>query len=160
MLGADGRGGAREFFADDRAVAARLEPLARVGLGYLTLGQPLSTLSGGEAQRLRLAQALARGRPAHALRARRADDGAAPRRHRALLGCLDALLDAGASVLVVEHNLDVIRRADHVIDLGPGAGLRGGRVVYAGPPEAIAVAARFDHGGSAARRGGVIANAR
>jgi excinuclease ABC subunit A len=142
---------ALEFFAADAQVRARLEPLQRVGLGYLTLGQPLSTLSSGEAQRLRIAQAL------HEDPARRLyvldepTSGLHPADIRVLLGCLDELLAAGASVIVIEHDLDVIRSADWVIDLGPEAGPGGGRVVAEGPPEAIAKA-RDSHTGAALRR--------
>ena len=127
-----------ERFADDPKIEKRLRPLADVGLGYLSLGQPLSTLSGGEIQRLRLAQALVeRGRgnlyvldePTTGLHA--ADVAL-------LVGCLGRVIDAGASVIAVEHNLDVVRAADHVIDLGPDAGPHGGRVVGEGRPEEIA----------------------
>jgi excinuclease ABC subunit A len=128
---------AREVFAEERAVAVRLAPLARVGLGYLTLGQPLSTLSGGEAQRLRLATALAEGKPRTLYVFDEPTAGLHPADVERLLACFDALLDAGASVLVTEHDLDVIRRADHVIELGPGGGPEGGRLVYAGPPEGL-----------------------
>jgi len=131
---------ARDAFADERAVAQRLAPLARVGLGYLTLGQPLSTLSGGEAQRLRLATALAEGKPRTLYVFDEPTAGLHPSDVERLLGCFDALLEAGASVLVTEHDLDVIRRADHVIDLGPGGGPEGGRLVYAGPPSGLASA--------------------
>src|SRR5690606_29461893 len=118
-----------ELFAGDAKLVERLRPLVRVGLGYLTLGQPLSTLSGGERQRLRLAQALVEGagrtlyvfdEPTTGLHA--SDVGV-------LLDCFDEVIDAGASVLVVEHDLDVIARADWVIDLGPGGGPHGGRLV-------------------------------
>jgi excinuclease ABC subunit A len=129
---------ARDLFAAERAVAERLAPLARVGLGYLTLGQPLSTLSGGEAQRLRLATALAQGKPRTLYVFDEPTTGLHPADVERLLGCFDELLDAGASVLVTEHDLDVIRRADHVIDLGPGGGPEGGRVMYAGPPAGLA----------------------
>jgi len=129
---------ARELFAEDGAVTGRLAPLARVGLGYLTLGQPLSTLSGGEAQRLRLAQALAQGAPRTLYVFDEPTTGLHPVDVDRLLGCFEELLDAGGSVFVTEHHLEVIRRADHLIDLGPGGGPEGGRVVYAGPPSGIA----------------------
>jgi excinuclease ABC subunit A len=129
---------ARELFSEDRVISERLAPLSRVGLGYLTLGQPLSTLSGGEAQRLRLAQALAQGGPRTLYVFDEPTTGLHPADIERLLDCFDALLDAGASLFVTEHDLTLIRRADHVIDLGPGGGPSGGRVVYAGPPDSLA----------------------
>ena len=128
---------ARDHFASERAVETRLASLSRVGLGYLTLGQPLSTLSGGEAQRLRLATALNEGKPGTLYVFDEPTTGLHPADVARLLDCFDALLDAGASVWVTEHDLDVIRHADHVIDLGPGGGPEGGRVVYEGPPEGL-----------------------
>jgi len=129
---------ATSFFADEPAVGERLRPLVRVGLGYLTLGQPLSTLSGGETQRLRIASALGEGRPGTLYVMDEPTTGLHPADVEVLLACLDELLDAGSSVVLVEHNLDVIRRSDWVIDLGPEGGPGGGRVVAAGPPAAIA----------------------
>ncbi len=131
-----------EEAADALAGVARVAPalaaLVEVGLGYLTLGQPLSTLSGGECQRLRLASEIHRrpgGEPLYVL------DEPTTGLHMAdvgrLVGILDRLVDGGASVLVIEHDLDVVRRADWVIDLGPGAGSDGGRVVFAGTPSAL-----------------------
>jgi excinuclease ABC subunit A len=127
-----------EHFGEDARIGQRLRPLSRVGVGYLTLGQPLSTLSAGEMQRLRLAQALSeRGAPdLYVLD--EPTTGLHPADVRQLLDCFDEVIAAGASVLVVEHNLDVIRAADHVIDLGPEAGPGGGRVVATGTPEAVA----------------------
>ncbi len=146
---------ALEVFSGDRRVVSRLQPFARVGLGYLQLGQPLSTLSGGEHQRVRLGLALSRRRARG--RGRGASPGAEtlgtrlvvldepttglhPVDVEVLLGCLDALIAEGDSVLVVEHNLDVIRRADWVLDLGPGGGPAGGQLVVAGTPDEVAVA--------------------
>jgi len=140
---------ARERFADDARIASCLEPLARVGLGYLTLGQPLSTLSAGEAQRLRLAQALAQGGGGSLYVLDEPTTGLHPADIRVLLAALDALIEAGGHVLVIEHNLDVIARADHVIELGPEGGPGGGRLVASGPPALVARAAT--HTGAALR---------
>ena len=151
-----------EVFADDRRVAGRLEPCVRVGLGYLQLGQPLSTLSGGEHQRVRLAQAMrpraARGkgapRPQLGTRLFVLDEpttGLHPADVHVLLGCLEELIGEGASVIVIEHNLDVIRRADFVLDLGPEGGPAGGRVVASGSPAEVA-ANRASATGAALRR--------
>ncbi len=141
---------ARALFADDRAIADRLAPFARVGLGYLTLEQPLSTLSGGELQRIRVAQALTARSAGCLYVLDEPTTGLHPAEVQVLLDCLDALLDQGGSLLVVEHNLDVIRLADYVIDLGPEGGPGGGRVIAAGPPEAIARSAA-SHTGAALR---------
>jgi excinuclease ABC subunit A len=138
------------FFAGDAKIEARLEPLRRVGLGYLSLGQPLSTLSGGEAQRLRIAQALHEPASRRLFVFDEPTAGLHPADIRVLVQCLDELLAAGASALVVEHDLDLIRCADWVIDLGPEAGPGGGRVVAEGPPEAIARTAG-SHTGAALR---------
>ncbi|WP_439673670.1 ATP-binding cassette domain-containing protein [Embleya sp. MST-111070] len=111
---------------------ARVTTLVEVGLGYLTLGQPLSSLSGGEAQRLKLASELHKTGSVYIL------DEPTTGLHMSdvdtLVGLLDRLVDAGNTVVVVEHNLDVIRRADHVLDLGPGGGKHGGTVVFEGTP--------------------------
>ena len=131
---------ARAGYADDPRIGDRLEPFVRVGLGYLTLGQPLSTLSGGENQRLRLGLALGeRSAAGKLLVLDEPTTGLHPADVDVLISCLEQLLEAGGSVLVIEHNLDVIRKADHVIDLGPDGGPGGGRVVAEGPPEAIAL---------------------
>jgi excinuclease ABC subunit A len=127
-----------EFFADQPKIVARLEPLVRVGLGYLRLGQPLSTLSGGENQRLRLGQALIEGPGRTLYIFDEPTTGLHPADTDVLLRCLDEVIEGGASVIVVEHDMDVIRRADWVIDLGPGGGPDGGQVVAKGPPDAVA----------------------
>ena len=127
------------FFAREPAVVRTLGPLSRLGLGYLALGQPLSTLSGGEAQRIKLAQAL--GEPSKKGQMVILDEPSAglhPSEVARLNEALGDLARGGASVIVVDHDLDVIGAADWVIDLGPGAGAAGGRVVAEGTPEEVA----------------------
>lgn len=125
-------------FGGDAAIAPRLEPFRRVGLGYLTLGQALSTLSGGESQRVRLALALADGAADALYVLDEPTTGLHPADVEVLLGCLEDLLAGGGSVLLVEHNLELIARADHVIDLGPEGGPGGGRLMAAGTPAEVA----------------------
>ena len=129
---------ASEVFAGEKRVVERLEPLVRVGLGYLELGQSLSTLSGGELQRLRLGQALVEGRSGALYVFDEPTTGLHPSDVAVLLRCLEEVVESGASVFVVEHDLDVIRAADWVVDLGPGGGPHGGRLMAEGPPEVIA----------------------
>jgi excinuclease UvrABC ATPase subunit len=114
-----------------------LTALDDVGLGYLTLGQPLSTFSGGERQRLRLAIELERRPTSGVYVLDEPTTGLHPSDVGRLVSLLDRLVEAGHTVVVVEHDLDVVSRADHVIDLGPEAGERGGRVVFAGSPQAL-----------------------
>jgi excinuclease ABC subunit A len=130
---------AAEFFENHDAIRRMLSTLVDVGLGYLTLGQASTTLSGGEAQRIKLATELGRPVAGHTMfildeptTGLHSDD------IRRLLGVLNRLVDAGNSMLVIEHNLDVIKTADWVIDLGPEGGAAGGRLVVAGTPEVVA----------------------
>ena len=130
---------ALEFFANVPAIARKLQTLVDVGLGYITLGQPATTLSGGEAQRIKLSSELSRratGRTLYIL------DEPTTGLHMAdvdkLLSMLHALVDAGNSMIVIEHNLDVIKNADYLIDMGPEGGDSGGTIVAEGTPEEVA----------------------
>ncbi len=127
---------AREFFSEGEArvpAAARiLGRLCEVGLGYVGLGQPMSTLSGGELQRVKLAAHMAEPGGVYVLD--EPTNGLHPADVEQLLALLDRLVDSGTSVVVVEHHLAVMAHADHLIDLGPGAGHGGGRVVFQGSP--------------------------
>lgn len=116
----------------DPGIESRLGDLDRVGLGYLRLGQPLTTLSGGEAQRVKIARQLRETAQPTLYVLDEPTTGLHPNDIETLLGVLDALIDAGHTVVVIEHNVDVIRRADWLIDLGPGPGRHGGRILYAG----------------------------
>ncbi len=126
------------FFADQPKIASRLAPLAEVGLGYLRLGQPISTLSGGEAQRLKLSRYLTGGRANRLFIFDEPTTGLHFEDIGKLLSAIGRLVDEGNSVLVIEHNMDVVKCADWVIDLGPEGGRGGGRIVVEGPPEAVA----------------------
>ena len=129
---------AQEFFADERAIARPLTVLKEVGLGYLRLGQPATELSGGEAQRIKLATELQRSQRSGALYVLdEPTTGLHPADVERLLAQLQGLVDTGATVIVVEHDLQVIGQSDHIIDLGPGAGEEGGQVVASGPPELV-----------------------
>ena len=128
-----------EFFQNIPSISRHLVTLEEVGLGYIKLGQPSTQLSGGEAQRVKLASELAKrstGKTLYIL------DEPTTGLHFAdvdkLLAVLDKLVDAGNTVVVIEHNLDVIKRADHIIDLGPDGGSRGGTIVTTGTPEEVA----------------------
>jgi len=132
----DPPGGASE--ERDAVLRRALEPVVRVGLGYLPLGQPLSMLSGGEAQRLKLARALTEQALGTLYVIDEPSAGLHAEDTQFVIRTLHTLVEEGASVVVVEHDLDVIRAADWVIDLGPGAGPTGGRVVAEGTPETIA----------------------
>jgi len=128
-----------EFFENIPSIARKLQTLVDVGLGYIALGQPATTLSGGEAQRIKLASELSRrptGRTLYIL------DEPTTGLHMAdvdkLLHVLHALVETGNSMIVIEHNLDVIKNADHIIDMGPEGGEAGGQVVAEGTPEQVA----------------------
>jgi len=138
---------ALRFLGDIPAIRPRLETLRDVGLDYLRLGQPAPTLSGGEAQRLKLAKELSRktsGRTLYVL------DEPTTGLHFAdiqrLLQVLGLLVEADNTVLVIEHNLDIIKAADFIIDLGPEGGERGGEVVAAGTPDEVAMVERSHTG--------------
>ncbi|MEU4266769.1 excinuclease ABC subunit UvrA [Streptomyces sp. NPDC026092] len=130
---------AAEFFADTPAAARSLRTLLDVGLGYLRLGQPATELSGGEAQRIKLASELQRPRRGHTLYVLdEPTTGLHPADVEVLMRRLHGLVDAGHTVVVVEHDMDVVATADWVIDLGPGGGEEGGRIVAEGPPREVA----------------------
>ena len=126
---------ARAFFTE-KPVKEMLERLADVGLGYVALGQELDTLSGGERQRLKLAIEMSTQTDVYVLD--EPTTGLHMQDVENLIGLLDRLVDSGRTVIVIEHNLDVVARADWVIDLGPGAGHDGGRIVFEGPPTGLA----------------------
>ena len=148
---------ARGFFTE-KPVRVMLDRLADVGLGYISLGQELDTLSGGERQRLKLAiemsgatEVYVLDEPTTGLHMQDVDN---------LVGLLDRLVESGRTVIVIEHNLDVVARADWVIDLGPGAGHDGGQVIFEGPPAELARAEGLAHrrappAPAGARRGGL-----
>jgi excinuclease ABC subunit A len=130
------------FFSSIGHIRSRLQTLVDVGLGYIRLGQPATTLSGGEAQRVKLSRELARrdtGRTFYILD--EPTTGLHMEDIKKLLGVLNQLVEAGNTVVVIEHNLDVIRYADHIIDLGPEGGDAGGFVIAEGSPEVVAMVA-------------------
>jgi excinuclease ABC subunit A len=127
-----------DFFASIPSILHKLVTLKQVGLGYVTLGQPSTTLSGGESQRVKLAAELAKkdtGKTVYIL------DEPTTGLHfediRVLLDVLNRLVDKGNTVIVIEHNMDVIKVADHIIDMGPEGGALGGRIIETGTPEEI-----------------------
>lgn len=126
---------ASSFFSRDELITSKLNLLANVGLGYLTLGQSLDTLSGGEAQRVKLSSHLSKHGDTYVL-----DEptrGLHPADVANLLTVLEKLVEKGNTVIVVEHDLNVIRNADWIIDMGPEGGRNGGRVIAEGPPEVV-----------------------
>jgi excinuclease ABC subunit A len=135
--------GASEFFAGELPVRRSLDVLREVGLGYLRLGQPATELSGGEAQRIKLAtelQRMQRGNTLYVLD--EPTTGLHPADVVKLMAQLDRLVDAGNTVILVEHEMRVVAGSDWVLDIGPGAGDEGGRIVAAGPPCDVAKVAR------------------
>ena len=127
------------FFGDEKSVLTSIKPLSEVGLGYVKLGQSSDTLSGGEAQRVKLASFLGKGKAAGKIMFIFDEPTTGLHFHdiKKLLASFNALIEQGHSVLVIEHNTDVIRSADWVIDLGPEAGAAGGHLVYAGKPSGL-----------------------
>ena len=126
-----------DFCCDCKTVSQRLNILKQLGLGYLTLGEETPSLSGGEAQRLKLASEIGKTQEDSVFVFDEPSIGLHPLDVRVLLGVFQALIDNGATVIVIEHDLDVIRNADYVIDMGPGGGEAGGQIVASGTPEEI-----------------------
>lgn len=126
-----------DFCKDMKTVIQRLNILKQLGLGYLTLGEETPSLSGGEAQRLKLASEIGKTQEDSVFVFDEPSIGLHPLDVRVLLGVFQALIDNGATVIVIEHDLDVIRNADYVIDMGPGGGEAGGQIVASGTPEEI-----------------------
>ena len=126
-----------DFCKDMKAVSQRLNILKQLGLGYLTLGEETPGLSGGEAQRLKLASEIGKTQEDSVFVFDEPSIGLHPLDVRVLLGVFQALIDNGATVIVIEHDLDVIRNADYVIDMGPGGGEAGGQIVASGTPKEI-----------------------
>ncbi|MBQ9696976.1 MAG: ATP-binding cassette domain-containing protein, partial [Acidaminococcaceae bacterium] len=126
-----------EVFADHKKIYNKLQVLHDLGLGYLTLGEDTPALSGGEAQRLKLASEMGRTQDDSVFVFDEPTIGLHPLDVQVLLGVFDRLVEAGATVIVIEHDLDVIANADYVIDMGPGGGQQGGRIVACGTPEEI-----------------------
>jgi excinuclease ABC subunit A len=130
-----------DFFIGEPGIVRAIQPLSDVGLGYIKLGQSSDTLSGGEAQRVKLASFLGKGRSVNANKILFIFDEPTTGLHfhdiKKLLTSFNALIEQGHSIIVIEHNLDVVRSADWIIDLGPEAGDEGGDVVFAGKPADI-----------------------
>ncbi len=128
-----------DFFWNEKTIAKSIQPLSDVGLGYIKLGQSSDTLSGGEAQRVKLASFLGKGRSGNKILFIFDEPTTGLHFHdiKKLLASFNALIEQGHSIIVIEHNIDVIRSADWLIDLGPEAGDNGGSLVYAGKPEGI-----------------------
>jgi excinuclease ABC subunit A len=130
---------AHDFFADAPVILRAIAALREVGLGYLRLGQPATELSGGEAQRIKLATELQRAQRSDTLYVLdEPTTGLHPADMTLLLAQLNRLVDAGNSVIMVEHNMHVARQSDWIVDIGPGAGDKGGKVVAQGSPAEVA----------------------
>jgi excinuclease ABC subunit A len=129
---------ALEFFADQPSVAAALRPIAEVGLDYLRLGEPTPSLSGGESQRLRIASRLRTSQHGVLYVFDEPSTGLHPLDVATLVTVFDRLLEAGATIIVIDHDLDLLAAADHLIDMGPGGGPEGGRLLGAGTPQEVA----------------------
>jgi excinuclease ABC subunit A len=127
------------FFSEEKNIVFAISPLQEVGLGYVKLGQSSSTLSGGEAQRVKLASFLGKGKASNKMLFIFDEPTTGLHFHdiHKLLKAFNALIEQGHSLIVVEHNTDVIKVADWVIDMGPEAGVDGGTVVYAGIPKGL-----------------------
>lgn len=128
---------AMDFCKDMKTVYSRLQVLDALGLGYLTLGEETPSLSGGEAQRLKLASEMGRLQEDAVFVFDEPTIGLHPLDVQQLLGVFGTLIENGATVVVIEHDLDVIRNADYIIDMGPGGGAAGGRIVCAGTQEDV-----------------------
>ena len=129
---------ALQRFAHRAPVIAALRPVSEVGLGYLRLGEPTPSLSGGESQRLRIATRLHSSQRGALYVFDEPSTGLHPLDVATLVGVFDRLLDAGATIIVIDHDLDLLAAADHLIDMGPGGGPDGGHIVAAGTPEEVA----------------------
>ena len=127
-----------ERFAGRAAIAAALRPVNDVGLGYLRLGEPTPSLSGGESQRLKIASRLRSSQRGALYVFDEPTTGLHPLDVATLVSVLDRLLDAGATIIVIDHDLDLLAAADYLIDMGPGGGPEGGRILAAGTPGEVA----------------------
>ena len=128
---------ATDACADLKLVSQRLNVLKGLGLGYLTLGEETPSLSGGEAQRLKLASEMGRGQEDSVFVFDEPTIGLHPSDVQTLLGVFRRLIAHGATVIVIEHDLDVIRSADYIVDMGPGGGSEGGTIVISGTPSEV-----------------------
>ena len=127
------------FFTNEKKIVKALQPLSDVGLGYVKLGQSSNTLSGGEAQRVKLASFLGKSNNKDKILFIFDEPTTGLHFHdiKKLLASFDALIEQGHSIIVIEHNTDVIKSADHIIDIGPEGGANGGQVLYSGPPKRL-----------------------